>query len=269
MYDPARFGILRRRFVEEEIDLRPYILALLRNWKWIVGVSIAMAMLAFAINTPATYSATAIVSVIASRDAIELDVGIVETDGKQSLSAFPDLILSDEVLNNLLNKLALQDSPSISKFRQKLNAESGKDTSLIVLTTTFEDPEMAAQVANAWAESFANWGNRLYVGQSEERVLFFEDHLSTAERVLLNAETSLEEFQAINQTQIISNILIVYQQRYTDFLLQQGRINQLLENANALRDQMSNQSATIDISYTDQLTFLQLQLRLFDDESAL
>lgn len=258
--------------MEEEIDLRPYILTLIKNWKWIIGTALVMAIVAFIVSTfviPSTYSATAIVAVIASKDAIRIDSGIVDAGGNQPLSAFPDLALSDEVLNNLLDSLTLEEPSSIAKFRVHLDAVSGKDTSLIVLTTTFEDPEMTARVANAWANSFVSWANRLYVGQSEERVLFFEEQLANAEQNLLLAETSLEEFQAINQTQIISNTLTVYQQQHTDFLLQQSRIDQLLENTQALREQMLNQSTTLDVSYADQLTFLQLQLQSFIDESTL
>ncbi len=32
--------------LEEEIDLRPYIEALLRNWKWIIGAAILAALVA-------------------------------------------------------------------------------------------------------------------------------------------------------------------------------------------------------------------------------
>ena len=258
--------------MEEEIDLRPYIEALIKNWKWLVGVPIVMAILAFAISTFAissAYSATAIVAVVTSKDTIELGDGIVEVKGNQPLSAFPDLALSDEVLNNLLIKLSLQDSISISKFREKLEAESGKDTSLVILTTTFEDPEMAAEVANAWADEFVSWANRLYVGQSEERILFFEDQLITAEQELALAETALQEFQAINKSKIISNTLTVYQQQHSDLLLQQSDTKHLLENTHALRDQLSNQAATVEVSYADQLTFLQLQLQAFNNDLAL
>lgn len=258
--------------MEEEIDLRPYILTLIRNWKWIVGTSVIMTLIAFVISVfaiPSTYSATAIVAVVASKDDIRIDSGIIETPENQPLSAFPDLALSDEVLNDLLDRLPLNESTSIFKLRENLDAESGKDNSIIILTTTFENPEMAVQVANIWGESFVSWANHLYSGQSEEQVLFFEEQLAEAEQNLLHAETKIEEFQIINHTQIISNSLEVQQQRHMGFLLQQSQIDQLLTNARVLREQMLSQSPTDDVSYADQLTFLQLQLQSFNNESEL
>lgn len=258
--------------MEEEIDLRPYILTLIRNWKWIIGTSVIVTLIAFVISVfiiPSAYSATAIVAVVASKDDIRLDSGIIEIPGNQPFSAFPDLALSDEVLNDLLDSLSLNESLSISKLRENLDAKSGRDNSIIILTATFENPEMAVQIANVWGKSFVSWANRLYAGQSEEQVLFFEEQLAEAEQNLLLAETKLEEFQVINHTQIISNSLEVQQQRHMDFLLQQSNIDQLLTHARVLREQMLNISPTDDVSYADQLTFLQLQLQSFNNEPAL
>ncbi|NCF68576.1 MAG: lipopolysaccharide biosynthesis protein, partial [Chloroflexi bacterium] len=51
--------------MEEEIDLRPYVEALLRNWKWIIGAGILAALIAlgFSFLMPSTYEATALVAV--------------------------------------------------------------------------------------------------------------------------------------------------------------------------------------------------------------
>ena len=258
--------------MEDDINLRPYISTLLLNWKLIVITIIIMAIFTFVINslvTSPSYSATALVAVIASRDSIEIDRGIVGVNEEQPLAAFPEIALSDEVLSNVLMHLALHDSTSISAFRDHLESESGADKSLIILTAKSERPEEAAQIANAWAEIFVDVANRLYVGQNEEQVLFFEEQLVKAKEALVIAEISLSEFQAVNQTQIITNTLIVFEQQYTDLLFRQIQIDQLLKDATALQEQLLSQPSIINVSYADQLTYLQLQLQSFNGESTL
>ncbi len=254
--------------MEEEIDLRPYIEALIKNWKWIVGVGVITAVIAFIVTSlrPPTYSATALVTIIDTREIIQLDEGIENVIGNQPLAAFPELALSDEVLRVVLEELSLGNDQSISEFRADLEADSGADKTVIRLTATADTAEMSAQRANVWAESFVKWANRLYKGQGGERLLFFEEQLKSAEASLTAAEDELEAFQAINRTEIISNTLGVYQQNHVDYLQQHERMQQLHDNAAALRQQILNASTRGTISYADQLTYLQLQLQTFNDE---
>ena len=254
--------------MEEEIDLRPYIEALIKNWKWIVGVGVVTAVIAFIVTSlrPPTYSATAIVTIIDSRDVIQLDKGIADVVGKQPLAAFPELALSDEVLRATLEELSSENSISITNFRRSLEAESGADKSVFRLTAKADTAGDSAQRANIWAETFVEWGNRLYQGKGGERLSFFEQQLTSAESALTAANVDLEAFQAINRTEIISNTLGVYQQNHIIYLQQQERIQQLHENAVALRQQIENVTSNDAISYVDQLTFLQLQLQAFNDE---
>lgn len=257
--------------MEEEIDLRPYIEVLLKKWKWIVGVSVVTAVLAFVVSSliPPTYSATAIVTIIDTREKIQLDPGISEVVGNQPLSAFPELALSDEVLRLLLEDLSLENKLSIDQFRSDLKSEAGADKSVIRLTARSKSAEMSARVANNWAELFVNWANRLYEGQGGEQLLFFEDQLKVAEESLITAEDELEVFQAINQTQIISNTLLIYQETHLNYLQQKERVDRLHDNAQALRTQMMNVVVDGRISYADQLTYLQLQLQTFNDDATM
>ena len=254
--------------MEEEIDLRPYIEALIKNWYWIVGVGVVTAVIAFIVTSlrPPTYSATALVTIIDSRDIIQLDEGIADVVGNQPLAAFPELALSDQVLHMVLEELSLANNQSISEFRMNLQAESGEDKSVIRLTAAANMADKSAATANVWAEQFVIWANRLYQGQGGERLLFFEGQLKTTEATLTAAEAELEAFQAINQTQIISNTLGVYQQNHVTYLQQQERVQQLYDNATALRQQILDISTGNTISYADQLTYLQLQLQAFNDE---
>ncbi|MCP5094001.1 MAG: hypothetical protein GY943_00455, partial [Chloroflexi bacterium] len=138
--------------MEEEIDLRPFIEALLKNWKWIVISGIVAAVTTFIIVSarPATYSATAIIAVLDSGVTIELDEMIVAGEEYRPLKAVPNLATNNEVLSNVISQLS-DPSFTISSLRNKLTAEAGADKTLVHLTVSAQTPEMAAEVANVWA----------------------------------------------------------------------------------------------------------------------
>jgi uncharacterized protein involved in exopolysaccharide biosynthesis len=269
MYHPVQFETCGGEpNVEEEIDLRPYIEALLNKWKWIVSAVIVAALGTFIAMSliPETYSATAVVAVIGTGDIVQLDEGIIAAEEKP-LTALPELALSNEMLAQVIAKLP-DNQISMPEFEKSLNAEAGGDKSLIWLTASSQTPEIAAQTVNIWAEIYIEWANRLYAGQGNERLAFFETQLSSTAQYLADAESAIETYQAINQSQIISHTLVIYQDNYNTLLYQQERTLQLLENAKALQIQLLN-STLAGNSYTDQLTYLQLQLQTFNNDSAL
>ena len=61
--------------LEEEIDLRPYIEALIKGWKWIVGAGLIVAIAAFGMSSllPSTYEATSLVAITETRQNIQFD----------------------------------------------------------------------------------------------------------------------------------------------------------------------------------------------------
>jgi uncharacterized protein involved in exopolysaccharide biosynthesis len=61
--------------MEEEIDLREYVLVLLKYWKWILGTTLAAAMVALVVSffLPPTYEATALVVVKPPQYVMQFD----------------------------------------------------------------------------------------------------------------------------------------------------------------------------------------------------
>lgn len=252
--------------MEKEIDLRPYIQSFARRWYWIIGLPLAAAIIAgyVAFSSPPTYSATAIVTAVDTREVVELSPEITEILGKQPLAAFPALALSDEVLNDTLENLSLE--LSLAEFKEILESTSGADNSIILLTVNSKDAELGARIANVWANSFVNWANRVYQGQGGERLEFFESQLEAASQALAKAERELEQFQSVNQTKIISNTLGIYQQTHVRNLKERERFSQLLKNTQALHTQILK-SPNDKVTYADQLTYLQLQLQAYNNNT--
>jgi uncharacterized protein involved in exopolysaccharide biosynthesis len=64
---------------EEEIDLRPYIAALIEKWYWIVGSAVVAAVVAFGVTSlqPPVYEAETAVAIVRSRTDVTFDTRIV------------------------------------------------------------------------------------------------------------------------------------------------------------------------------------------------
>ena len=251
--------------MEEEIDLRPYIELVVRKRYWVLMSAIVFSVIAVGISflLPKTYAATALIAVIDPKDLVQFDQGISNVQNRQPLDAFPELAESDSVLTTVINNIGYENEVSLNEFRQTLTARAGLDESLIRLIATSNEPDIAASVANAWADSFVSWANEVYGTQSEEKVDFFETQLEIANQDLDVAEEDLELFQAINQTTSISNTLNIYLDRQVELLVLEQDIEELKQNANLLRDRIESFDDSQKISYADQLTYLQLQLEVF------
>lgn len=256
--------------VEDEIDLRPYIEALIKHWYWIMGTAVLAAILAFIVTSfvPPTYQATALVAVVPPHDVLQFDARIREITVNQPLRAFPQLALSDHVLQRLREQQPVADVGTIQDLRRHLEAEVGEDASIIQLRATAQDPVQAAALVNGWAAIFVEWTNDIYTGQGGRQAAFFEEQLLVTEVELRAAEEALVAFQAVNRMDIISNTLAVYANTQAEYLVGQRRHNQLMQQVQELRDQLAVSGNTQPVTLADQLTALSLQLQTFGVETA-
>lgn len=255
--------------VEEEIDIRPYVEALLRHWIWIVAAVGGTAVLAFLISSilPPTYEATALIAITEPNQILRFDPRIQTQLDDQPLRAYPELALSDELLQQLLTEAggALQDVETIQQARSKLEATSGSDLSLLRLTVRDDDPAQAAEVANTWAMLAVAWINRLYGEQNGDQLEFFEAQVQAAETELEAAEQALIEFQQTNRSQVVSNTLSIRYQTQSEYLRRRRQIADLSRNVDALQAQMTAGSGSA-VSFAEQMTALSLQLQAFEAE---
>ena len=253
--------------MEEEIDLRPYVEALLRNWKWIIGAGILAALIALGVSflLPPTYEATALVAVMEPRQVVQFDPRIRTTDDSQPFKAYPELATSDELLAALLDETATvaPDVATLANLQGLLSAEAGSDPSLLHLSVKYGDPQVAADVANKWAELFVVRANEVFGSQGDEQLSYFEDQLSAAKQKMQQAEEKLIDFQARNRSMILDNELTALQQTQADQLARKRQIALLLQDAEGLLKQLNGASNNDDPSAADQLAAVLLQLRAF------
>lgn len=246
---------------DQEIDIRPYIEAIINKWYWIVGAGILAAILGFAISSlrAPTYVATALVAITEPRQRVQFDPRIETIIDAQPLKAYPELAVSDELLGEMLNQLPDQYNMSLAQLRGKLKAEPGSDPRLLRMSATDGDPVIAADLANIWAELFVIWANQIYGDQGDDQLLFFEEQFADAAKELELADQALIDFQAHNLSGILENELLAMQQTQADYLAKQRQTNLIMQDIESLLAQEDNGGS--DNATINQLASILLQTR--------
>lgn len=255
-------------FVEDEIlDVRLYVELLFRHWKWIAVGGILAALVAFTVSQlmPDTYEATAFVLATEEQQLLQFDPRIQSESGQQPLKAFPELAMTDDLVQQVLTAVepALEEPVTVQAFKRRLTAVAGADPSIIRLTAKAESPELAAQIANTWAKAFVDWGNSIYGSGNNSQLTFFETQLAEAQADLDNAEATLVAFRARDRRSVIGSKLNALQDLQKQYLSEQNELQLLSEDIRRLHTQLTNQT-TSSTTVADQLTALFFQLKVFN-----
>ncbi len=109
------------------------------------------------------------------------------------------LLKSRTIADGLITKFDLKtryETEFMFEARKSLEnntkISAGKD-SLIDIEVTDEDPQVAADIANAYVSELQNLSKHLAVSEAAQRRLFFERQLAEARDNLITAETALQE----------------------------------------------------------------------------
>lgn len=260
--------------MEEEIDLRVYVEVLLRYWMWIVGLAVGAAVVGLIVSLllPPAYEASAVVLVTEPRYQMEFDSRFATELTTPAYRAFPTLATSDGILGQVLEAYSPppQVDPeawTLAGLSSMVEANSEGDPSLVVLGVTSQLPEVAAGVANAWADVLVKAGNGIYA-EGEEDLAFFEEQLEQARQALEGAEAALVEFEARNEGNIVAAQLHSLLQTQADYLAEQRRIIYIVQDIGGLRAQLAEQSAGQSVTLGDSLTTLFLQVKAFNAQAS-
>jgi Capsular polysaccharide biosynthesis protein len=141
----------------EEIDLKSLFQAILKRW-WVV-VSLTVAALAigtiysFIILKPIYQSDT---SIYIGKNADTQSTTIMYNDvllNDRLVNDYRELVKSRLIADEVIKELNIKDITA-EKFAAKLSVTSKKDTRLIVISATDNDPEFAKTLADKVAEVF-------------------------------------------------------------------------------------------------------------------
>ncbi len=197
--------------MEDEIDIREYVLMLVRHWRLIVGLTLLAAAMTFAVSLflPKQYAASATIAITNPRYVLQFDPRIETVNNTQTTNnmqvnakAYLGLATSDAVLTQLLEAPAvaplIDGTGTLEDLRRKmLKATAGADPSLVVLKVTDTDPARAAAIANAWAELYVAYIGDVY-GQTQQNQASFETQAVARKADYDTAQRALEEFLGNN-----------------------------------------------------------------------
>lgn len=250
--------------MDEEIDLRPYLEAIVTKWYWILGAALLAALTALVVSTflPPAYEATALVSVFEPSEVVQFDPRFQSTVEERPVQVYPELAVSDELLTELIQALNIADLQTVGQMRQVLSAEPGNDPSLLRMTAEYGDAQETAAIANTWATLFVGWVNEVYGDQNSDQVQFFEEQLAEAAADLDAAEQALIDFQSRSRLTIVTNQLEVLAETQATYATKKQSLLLLLQNATGLQAQIEGSGGS-NASLADQLTALSLQLEAF------
>ena len=156
----------------DDIDLRPYVLAVLRRWPWIVAlVALSMALtLVVASRMPKTYTATASVLVFVQRTGSQINtnepiLNIETIDVASRRQGLLALAGSTAIETQLTPELLAQAAPRNYKpgmLVEKGYIDATAKGDLLEIRANGVSPQQAQALANAWATNYDGYVQTLY-----------------------------------------------------------------------------------------------------------
>jgi uncharacterized protein involved in exopolysaccharide biosynthesis len=272
-------------YYDDAIDLRRYILVLFRRWKLIAASAILAAVAAFVVSSIMTPTYEASVDLTTAKSKIEVQLGsqiqtITEEeliasgaqagalfDRKARLEGFAALAMNPGIAEAVLPRFAdrLQEigdglvDPA-NFLGGHIESEVLAKTDLIRITITLPDPQLAADIANAWGEAYEEHINQLYGGGSTQNLDGVQQQTKEAFQDYQDAQAGLEAYLADNQITGLQREIDVKQALIS-------KLSSALEQSSALviGEELATRRSLLQGYYQD-LVFLQ---RLLDDAHAL
>lgn len=149
---------MKEKFYKEneeyyEIDLLDLIFMFIRRWKVVVLMMIPTVILGFifAITRPSVYEANTTLIVSSGMAGIGLNNSDISLNQKLVVT-YSEIAKSRDILTRVISKYDLPETPEI--LGEKISIGIVKDTELIKLTYSCNDPKLAEAVTNELANEF-------------------------------------------------------------------------------------------------------------------
>jgi len=217
--------------MEDEIDLRKYFDVLLRHWKLIVSITVIVVFVAGLVSflLPSTYEA-------------KTTVLITKGEQKTLIALAKSPFVATQVIEQLGDKLEPEEQ-RLGNMLDRVQA-TGKGN-FIEISVKSTDPQKAAAIANAWAESYENHIDSFYSGVSE-----------SPEELQPQADVARKEYEEKQKAweDFISDNRI-------DELSRQIADKELLCDVKSLREQIRVGSPSPASAAANSLAFILLQTR--------
>lgn len=205
--------------MEEGMDLRQYVVVLVKHRKLIIlatfVAALAAALFSFITRTPPVYEARAGVAILKSGWDIVLSpefrtLSEMALDLGERRKALAGLVVNSAIASKVIEELGSYLSPeqqNLSTLLGMVDGEvGGEKGDLIEIVVSSGDPEKAAQIANAWGQAYEEYVNALY-STSPGSVAAVGRQLEDARKEYGEREQALVAFMAENELDEL-NLLI-------------------------------------------------------------
>ena len=201
--------------VAYEVHLLDLFIALARHKKLVIFTPIVTGALALVVSLYMTpiFSSTAKIMPPQQQQSTGVTAMLGQLGGlagaaggiaglKNPNDLYVGLLESRTISDNLITRLKLKDyyqRKTMDETRQALansvDIESGKKDGLISIKVTDEQPQFAADLANAYVDELAKLTETLAISEASQRRLFFEKQLEETKKQLEDAEVALKATQ--------------------------------------------------------------------------
>jgi uncharacterized protein involved in exopolysaccharide biosynthesis len=258
--------------MEEEIDLRPYVEALLKRWYWIGGVVVLAAFITFLFIrlSPPTYEAKSSIAIIRSRTDVSFDprmltlsegeLSSLNADSNSRRNALIGLVKSNAVAEQVFREtgeLLPVNMRNISHLLEMVEVESEGD--LIHILVQYRDADIAAQLANTWAQSFEQIANKLYGTGDDANLSLVVGQIETAAADYEESQRDMEAFIRDNEIEFLQREIDANNEILNAYQLARDNIQ-----SGAIKLQSDNQQLTLAAYYND---LQQVELWLIEAEA--
>ncbi len=188
---------------DDTIDLRPYLLTIWKYKWWIFLLAVLMTAIVtiYTQTQPDLYSSKATLLLTRSRPVLSLAQQFPTVnepvDSRSRMDAILTIAESDAIIQQTIATLSEklpEKMQTIDALKDRLSIESKGDS--IIVSASAEDPELAAEITNAWANRIVETINTAYSG--EQPLIEIQQQLTTAKSDYETAQAELEAFIAQN-----------------------------------------------------------------------
>jgi capsular polysaccharide biosynthesis protein len=281
--------------MEEEIDLRQYIEVLFKYKFWIAGLAVLAALVAFAMGSrrAVVYQAEASLAILRDRAEVILEPNYrtlsedelsPRTDIGTLRATFATLAGSPSVAVAVLEQMGERLTVSAKELQEQVSASVNGN--LIVILASDRDPQLAADIANTWAQQAGIYINSIYgqPTQPMELHLQFQDtqgrhqtalgeleaflaqnQIPDLEREIQYRQDLIDSFQESltdNEAAIYDEALAHNLKLLSDYYAELASIEQVLVDARSLYESLDSAGAPAT-KWAEALAFIGIQNRAF------
>ena len=209
----------------DEINLLDLLLVLAKNWKMIVLVPFAVAVITaiYTLTLPNIYTARAMILPGEDHGGGMMGAMMAQMGGLAGLAGglsggatkadlYITMMNSEMIEDPIIDRFELTDLYK-AKFRATayaaLNSSStisaGKKDGVITIAVDDKDPKLAAAIANAYVEELGKLTTKLNITGAGKNRAYLEQSLTKAKVDLAAAEETLKSFQTRNKTLVVTD----------------------------------------------------------------